>query len=570
VPSADKPRVTPSTATRTDTRTTSAGEIVGEAVLGLTSAADLDTTMRGIAASARDALGADRATCYVVSPTQVVSSVHTTEEEPRRRAFLDRTVGLGPADIPIWRHQLSSADPLLVIEDVGSANLPAPLVGALGSGALIGVRLEHASVRAGDAPELLGTLFASYRRPRAIGEAERDAARGLANLATLTLANARLHAIALRHLEDAERRAEADPLTGLLNRRGLESRFARLVAEAVEAGRELSALVLDLDRFKLINDRYGHGAGDHALRAVARTLEAGLRPGDVVGRLGGEEFLVLLPGTGPRAAWLVGERLREALRRLDAPGVPAPTASFGVASFPAHGGSPGELMRAADSAMYDAKRMGRNRCMVFEPGWALVRSQRTHEAQAHHEGYLRAVLALAEAVDARDASTLEHSRTVAEYAAATAVELGLDDVEEVRVAGLLHDVGKVGVPDAVLRKEGPLDAEEWAEMRRHPEIGARILAHPQLDAVREWVLRHHERPDGGGYPGGLAGAAIPLEARILSVADAYEAMTADRPYRRALRAEEARAEIVRARGTQFDARVVDAFLAVLDRRGARP
>jgi HD-GYP domain-containing protein (c-di-GMP phosphodiesterase class II) len=142
--------------------------------------------------------------------------------------------------------------------------------------------------------------------------------------------------------------------------------------------------------------------------------------------------------------------------------------------------------------------------------------------------------------------------------------------ERLRAAGVLHDIGKLGISDKVLQKPHGLDVGEREEIRRHPEIGARILAHPQLDAVREWVLRHHERPDGGGYPGGLAGEAIPLEARILSVADAYEAMTADRPYRRALRAEEARAEIVRARGTQFDARVVDAFLAVLDRRGARP
>jgi putative nucleotidyltransferase with HDIG domain len=176
------------------------------------------------------------------------------------------------------------------------------------------------------------------------------------------------------------------------------------------------------------------------------------------------------------------------------------------------------------------------------------------------------VLALAAAVDARDPSTHLHSQTVAAHAADIAGRLGLDGdrVEAVRVAGLLHDVGKVGVRDVVLRKPGPLTADEWEEMRRHPEIGAQLLVHPGLRDVREWVLRHHERPDGLGYPDGLAGGDVPLEARILAVADAYEAMTVDRPYRPALPVAAARAELEVGRGTQFDATVVEAFLAHLD------
>jgi len=170
------------------------------------------------------------------------------------------------------------------------------------------------------------------------------------------------------------------------------------------------------------------------------------------------------------------------------------------------------------------------------------------------------------AVDARDASTHDHSSTVARYAAAIAAQLGLpgDSVERVRIAGLLHDVGKVGIPDSILLKPGKLTDEEWTEMRRHPEIGARIIASPGLADVREWVLRHHERPDGRGYPDGLQRSQIPIEARILSVADAYEAMTADRPYRRALSESTARSEILSGRGSQFDDDVVDAFLSHLD------
>lgn len=153
-----------------------------------------------------------------------------------------------------------------------------------------------------------------------------------------------------------------------------------------------------------------------------------------------------------------------------------------------------------------------------------------------------------------------------------AEHLGMEarDVERVRMAGLLHDIGKIGVPDAILNKPGALTDEEYTEMQRHPEIGARILGSDVLDDVRHWVLAHHERPDGRGYPFGLAGDQVPLQARILAVADAYEAMTADRVYRKALGHEAARAELERCRGTQFDSAVVDAFLAVLDGSDAEP
>jgi putative nucleotidyltransferase with HDIG domain len=177
---------------------------------------------------------------------------------------------------------------------------------------------------------------------------------------------------------------------------------------------------------------------------------------------------------------------------------------------------------------------------------------------------------LAETLDLRDVSTARHSQTVGRYAEGIARELGLsgERVERIRAAGVLHDVGKLGVADAVLQKPGPLTDEEWADMRRHPELGARILDHANLRDISGWVLAHHERLDGHGYPQGLAGEAIPLEARILAVADAYEAMTADRPYRAALGHDAARAELRACCGTQFDPAVVDAFLAVLT-RGAR-
>jgi putative nucleotidyltransferase with HDIG domain len=173
---------------------------------------------------------------------------------------------------------------------------------------------------------------------------------------------------------------------------------------------------------------------------------------------------------------------------------------------------------------------------------------------------------LAETLDLRDVGTARHSETVGRYAEQISRALGWDvaRVERVRAAGILHDIGKLGISDATLHKPGRLSPQEWDEMRRHPELGARILEHANLRDIASWVLAHHERVDGGGYPRGLAGEQIPPEARILAVADAYEAMTADRPYRRALGRDKARAELLRGVGTQFDAGVVEAFLAVLD------
>jgi HD-GYP domain-containing protein (c-di-GMP phosphodiesterase class II) len=182
------------------------------------------------------------------------------------------------------------------------------------------------------------------------------------------------------------------------------------------------------------------------------------------------------------------------------------------------------------------------------------------------------VIGLAEALDIRDTGSTGHSHTVGRYAELTAIELGLpgEHVERVRLAGVLHDVGKIGVSDRVVTKPGPLDADEWREMRTHPEIGARLLTHPNFDDLRAWVLSHHERPDGRGYPHGLTAEDIPLEGSILAVADAYEAMTADRVYRSSLGEEAARAELEAGAGTQFDARVVEAFLAAVAAAGAAP
>jgi putative nucleotidyltransferase with HDIG domain len=180
--------------------------------------------------------------------------------------------------------------------------------------------------------------------------------------------------------------------------------------------------------------------------------------------------------------------------------------------------------------------------------------------------HIPTLLSLTEELDIRDAGTANHSRTVGRYCALIARQLGMPDerVERVEIAGRLHDIGKIGVPNAVLQKPGRLDADEMAQVRKHPEIGAQVLAGCGLEDLRSWVIAHHERPDGRGYPAGLTDAEIPVEAKVIAVADAFEAMTADRVYRAGIGPRAARVELLRCAGTQFDPRVTAAFMVVLD------
>jgi diguanylate cyclase (GGDEF)-like protein len=363
-------------------------------------------------------------------------------------------------------------------------------------------------------------------------------------------------------LSDATR---TDPLTGLLNRHTFEQLLDSELERSRRTGRPLAVVVGDLDGLAAVNGRLGLPAGDAVLKLVARDMLKWKRRIDSAGRIGGEEFALLLPETDERGAFLVAERLRRAAHRTfgDAP-VPL-TVSFGVASYPEHADRLELLMSFATHAMGAAKELGKDRSVVYSPEVARMLASAGGPEGADVQ--LATVLGLAETLDIRDHGLVGHCQTVGRYAQLIAAELGLpaDRIERVRLAGVLHDVGKIGVSDRVITKPGPLDADEWGEMRTHPEIGARLLAHPEFEDLRAWVHSHHERPDGRGYPDGLAGDAIPLEAGILAVADAYEAMTADRPHRPALGEEAARTELEAGAGTQFDARVVRAFLAVLER-----
>ncbi|HEX5910522.1 MAG TPA: diguanylate cyclase [Thermoleophilaceae bacterium] len=360
--------------------------------------------------------------------------------------------------------------------------------------------------------------------------------------------------------------ARTDELTAIPNRRAFQERFEQELARAARDAQPLSVLMGDLDGFKLVNDRGGHHTGDAALRRVATELEQWKRLTDVAARVGGEEFALLLPATAHDEALQVAERLRLGIREVFAGDEVPLSISFGIATFPIHAPDGPGVLRAADQALYSAKEQGRDRSVVFsEQASKSLEGARQRLADSS-EMQLATVVGLAEALDIRDTGTGQHSRTVARYAGMMARRMGFagQRIERIELAGLLHDVGKIGISDNVLTKPGPLDDDEWKQMRTHPQIGARLLGRPELADLRGWIVAHHERPDGKGYPFGLSHGDIPLEARILSVADAYEAMTADRVYKRAMAAEAARGELLACAGTQFDAEVVSVFLQALE------
>ena len=357
--------------------------------------------------------------------------------------------------------------------------------------------------------------------------------------------------------------AHSDPLTNLLNRRGFQEVFDVELERARRADQQLSLIVGDLDRFKLVNDAHGHAAGDAALKRVADAIRGAKRGFDRAARVGGEEFAVLAPDCDEHGAYMLAERIRAAVHEAFADQDETPlTISFGISTHPLHGQTADGLLRTADQALYAAKRLGRNRSVISSaevPG-ILARGSRGGNGEAHVE--LAALLNLAEALDVRDSGSATHCQRVGRFAELTARELGLspEAVERVRLAGILHDVGRVGLPDSVVAKPGPLTDDEWAWVRAHPAIGARMVETTEYEDIRSWILFHHERPDGHGYPEGRRAEDVPIESAIIAVADAYEAMTSDRPYRPALAPEDAADELRRESGRQFQADVVDALL----------
>ena len=401
-------------------------------------------------------------------------------------------------------------------------------------------------------------------------------------------------------LREQEQLAVMDSLTGLYNRRFLDAELQLELDRSARSHAPVGVLLCDLDHFKQINDEHGHLVGDSVLREVARRLLNAVRNGDLVARYGGEEFVVLLPGGGKEKLREIGERCRRAFEeapfQLPHDHNSLVTISIGGACWPDDANTPRGLVGAADAALYRAKAAGRNRILLSDAGADEISPPFVQAAEPiwrpEHALQSEASAALdpplPETTDSEsDSASVEEAPDqvvpIERWAALVARALGLDENAQRRcaLAARYHDIGKSSLPEAILAKNGPLSMIEWELVKEHPEMGAALVElAPELADVGQIIREHHERYDGRGYPEGKEKEEISTEARIIACCDAWQAMRSERAYAAARTANEARAELLAGRGTQFDPEVVMAFLMfgegdfegaekVLDDRSAR-
>nr|WP_239454098.1 diguanylate cyclase [Bacillus suaedaesalsae] len=369
------------------------------------------------------------------------------------------------------------------------------------------------------------------------------------------------------NLEDRYLKSITDPLTGTFNSAYFRQKLTDEMKQTREANSSMALLFCDVDNFKKLNDFEGHIYGDKVLNKIAQIVKEHVRQEDIVCRYGGEEFVVIMPGANRETALKVAEKLRQVVAIHGNENMLTPiTVSIGVAIFPVDTDEE-NLTHVADQAMYMAKSLGKNQ--VFLASNLQSTKKRDYARNVNEQKWiLDTIISLTKAVELKDSYTHSHSEMVSKYAGSVASSMGLSDetVHRISIAGLLHDVGKIGIPDDILNKEGHLTDEEYEMMKAHPVLGYNILASvDELKDTLPYVLHHHERPDGKGYPHGLEGHDIPLGARIIAVVDAYHSMTSARPYRKKpLTIELAKEQLIIGKGTQFDEKVVDQFISILD------
>jgi diguanylate cyclase (GGDEF)-like protein len=459
------------------------------------------------------------------------------------------------------------------------------------------------------AEQIQGVLYVEAKEIREFSVEEIQILHTLADL----ISGALHHAMTL---EKAREQAVTDGLTGVKTHRYLLETLTAEWKRATRADRPFCLLLADLDRFKFVNDFFGHLEGDLVLKRVGRILEQNCRSSDVIARYGGDEFVILMPEIEIEQSRQLAEKLRACIFSDSFLRAKNVTASIGLAAFPADGSTPQELLQIADASMYLSKHQGGNavstaghldpdearqwkrdvleaylgvtlkrlfstgpeaffeihrRLEQFSQSLPAVESVNRAEGGAGAEPVLppavmETVTSLALAIDSKDPYTQGHSPKVASYSALIAEHLGLPEreIEQIRLGGMLHDLGKVGIPESILNKSGPLNAEEWELMKEHVRFGDKLLEplHTLVD-VRAMVLHHHEMFDGSGYPEGRAGERIPLGARIIAIADAYDTITSDRTYKKARAIQAALKEIERCAGAQFDPSLVRVFLEAM-------
>ncbi len=392
-------------------------------------------------------------------------------------------------------------------------------------------------------------------------------AEAAASDALVELAGHAASALTLSVLQQEVRELGAvDPITRFFNARYFHGRLDQECQRALRAGVPLSVAIMTLDGLADLRAEGRESAAEAAVEALSAHVADRLRAMDVGCRLGPDELAAILPEVEGLDALRVGERLRAALPGVQ--GIPAGmTLSVGVASFPDQAGRPETLAENARAALEWAREHGGDRTFLYHSDAAELLRAEGRERAADDEAVLTTVAAIASAIDARHPMTVHHSGNVARVAALMAAEMGFDPdhAEDVRVAGLLHDVGKIGVSDDLVAADRELTEAEGEELRRHPEIGERMLSGSRLATVAPWVLHHHERMDGDGYPSGLAGDAIPLEARILAVANAFDHGTSGGPGRFPAPAADVMEELERRSGSEFDPVAVAALRSLIGR-----
>ena len=512
-------------------------------------------------------------------------------EAGRRRDALGRRIALGEGLVG----QVARSGHMAAVREVQGAS-PRPVLA--GSASAVALPVNYAD-------QLLGVLYVESSEPCDFSEEEILLLRTLADLFAGALHNALA-------FQKAQEQAITDGLTGVKTHRFLMEALSAEWKRSTRAGRPFAIVLMDLDRFKFVNDFYGHLEGDVVLQRVGHILEQNCRRSDVVARYGGDEFVILMPETNVEQARQLASKLRGWVASDPLLRDKNITASFGIAGFPVHGSTPQELIQVADSSMYLSKHQGGNLVSSaehYDPNetkkWkrdvleaylgVTLKRQFSTGPEAFEEIYRRleqftrslteqgqpgaleelppavvdTVTSLAIAVDAKNQYTQGHSQKVSAYAvlAAQAADFSPSEVEEVRLAALLHDVGKVGIPEAILNKAGPLDAAEWETMKTHAVLGAKILEPLRsLTRIQEMVRHHHEFFDGSGYPDRLEEEQIPLGARLIAIADAYDTITSERSYKKARSAEGAFTELERCASNQFDPNLVPLFIQTMRRQ----
>ncbi len=343
-----------------------------------------------------------------------------------------------------------------------------------------------------------------------------------------------------KRMEEIEFLSYHDYLTGLYNRRYFEEELKRY---DVSRNFPISIVMGDVNGLKLVNDSFGHSIGDEILKKTSELIAKSCRGDDIVARLGGDEFVVLLPNTGEESAAGLIKRVQDDLNEVNIEGIHL-SVSFGQATKIQEGESLAETLKEAEDHMY------------------------RHKLNESTGARSKTVELIINALYAKNHRELLHSQRVGALSATIATCMGydIDDVNQMKTAGLMHDIGKIGVEDSILNKKEPLNEDEWAEIKKHSEIGYRILSSvPEFSEIANFVLEHQERWDGTGYPRGLKAHEISQEARIIAVADSFDAMTGERSYGRVFTKAEAIQELLRCSGTQFDPDIVNVFIQNLNK-----